>query len=263
MRPPLSEQAAFRRALRDARLAPPGCLAGRAGEQPIRRFNVHRNNVHVSLVEAIEAIYPTVSALVGEAFSRAMARAYVADHLPDSPVLLRYGGDYPAFIRAFEPAIRPLPYLADVAAIDWGWHEAYHAPDAPPLGLDTLAGLAPDAVAVARLIPHPATRVARSPWPALGIWRANRDAGTARPERVDAGQGGEETLISRPHLMVTTHRLPPGGAALMDALWQGHRLGDAVASVRRQVAGFDTAACLQTLLSAGALADARIPDTPD
>ena len=67
-----------------------------------------------------------------------MARAHVEDEPPRSAVLMRYGASFPAFVAHFPPAAS-VPYLADMASLEWAWHVAYHAEDAAPLPLGGLA----------------------------------------------------------------------------------------------------------------------------
>ncbi len=62
----MSRQSAFRAAILDAdRPAPPDLQDG-LGRPAKRRFNVYRNNVAVSLTEALEAGFPAVARLLGE-----------------------------------------------------------------------------------------------------------------------------------------------------------------------------------------------------
>ena len=129
---------ALARALDDPDLPPPGAI----GARQARRFDIHRNNVARGIVETLRASFPVVERLVGEAFFAALARAYHAAAPPSSPLLFRYGAGFAAFIDGFPPA-RPVPYLGDVARLEWLRLQAYHAADAAPAGLDALSGLRP------------------------------------------------------------------------------------------------------------------------
>src|SRR5471032_1921347 len=91
------------------------------------RLSVYRHHVFESLGTALAATFPTVQALVGTDFFRSLARAFVGHALPVQPVLAEYGADFPVFIADYAPA-RDLPYLADVARLDWALNLAFHAP---------------------------------------------------------------------------------------------------------------------------------------
>jgi hypothetical protein len=133
-------QKAFAIALLDrAREVPPG-IRGPGGSPATRRFNVYRNNVFVSLTEALATRFPVCLALVGEEFFRAMARLYIELSPPRSPLLMTYGDDFADFIGTFPPAA-PVPYLCDIARLEAARTRAYHAVDEEPLSVEELASL--------------------------------------------------------------------------------------------------------------------------
>ena len=55
------------------------------------------------------------------------ARASSPGRCPPQPVLAEYGAGFPDFVADYEPA-RGLPYLADVARLDWALNVAFHSP---------------------------------------------------------------------------------------------------------------------------------------
>lgn len=110
----------------------PTIVGGPNGKAAVKRFNVYRNNVTVSLIEALAATFPATERITGEAFFRAMARFHVRETPPVSPLLFEYGRDFPGFIARYEYA-QSMPWLADVARIERAWLDAYHAADAPAL----------------------------------------------------------------------------------------------------------------------------------
>src|SRR6516165_6163242 len=109
---PLSFAAAFAPPLLDpARTAPP-IVTGPNGKAAGKRYDVYRNNVTVSLIDALAAIYPAVQRITGTDFFRAMARFHVRATPPACPLLFEYGRQFPDFIEAYEYAA-PMPWLAD------------------------------------------------------------------------------------------------------------------------------------------------------
>ena len=77
--------AAFSGALIDPERATPNCVAGPNGKTATKRYNVYRNNVTVSLIEALAAIFPAVRRITGEEFFGAMARFHIRETPPSSP----------------------------------------------------------------------------------------------------------------------------------------------------------------------------------
>ena len=155
-------------------LCPPGLMAWN-GSDPARRFAVYRNNVMVSLIDALADSYPVTQDLVGEEFFRAMARLFVRTQPPRSPVLALYGAGLAEFIEGFAPAAA-LPYLADVARLEMLRVQAWHAADAVPLGLADFAALLENAPALAAtgFDLHPSLAVLRSAHAVVSLWAAHQ-----------------------------------------------------------------------------------------
>jgi hypothetical protein len=248
---PLAErQREFAAALIDARLPVPAGLIDPDGEPSARRFAVYRNNVVVGLIEALKAAFPALHRIVGAEFFKAMARAYVVNEPPSSPILFDYGAGFADFIAGFAPAAE-LPYLPDVARIERAWTEAYHASEAEPLDPTVLAAIAPDRLAELHLTLHPSVRLVRSPYPALTIWRMNVTDGVPAP--VDLTSGGEDLLIARPKADVEVRSLPAGGVDFIRALMDGMTVLAAVRSATKANGRFDLAVHLTGLLQANVL----------
>lgn len=246
--PGLSFAAAFAPALLDPARSTPAIVTGPNGKAAGRRYDVYRNNVTVSLIDALAAIYPAVQCITGAEFFRAMARFHVRSNPPTSPLLFEYGRDFPEFIAAYEHA-QDMPFLADVARIERAWLDCYHARDAAPLPADRLSAVTPDRLANLTFVPHPATRCLRSQYAAVTIFAANRDG--APLLRIDASTP-EDALITRPAFDVTVRRLPPGGAVFASNLISGLSLGEAAAGALEGAPEFDIAANIAGLIEAGA-----------
>ncbi|PTW59477.1 putative DNA-binding protein [Breoghania corrubedonensis] len=232
----------------------PGGLFTADGGDATRRFRVHRNNVVVSLVEVLMVAFPAILRLLGEAYFRALVGEFVRAHPPRSPVLLDYGDGFPDFLDAFPP-LDHYPWLGDVARLERAWSQAYHAADSTALPPDALGRVAPDALMTLRFDPHPATRLVRSRYRVVSIFRANRSPEPlSEPVRAD---GGEDALVTRPGLTVAVRLLPTGGAAFFAALLAGASLGEAAQAghgdAGRTGAGdFDLTATIAVMLEAGA-----------
>src|SRR5205823_9959848 len=142
---------AFARPLVDATCGPPSVVSGPNGQSAAKRYNVYRNNVTVSLIDALAAIYPAVQRITGIHFFRTMARFHVRATPPTSPLLFEYGREFPDFIESYEHA-RTMPWLCDVARVERAWLDAYHEADAELLSADALASIPPERLAGAVFI---------------------------------------------------------------------------------------------------------------
>ncbi len=244
----LSSAAAFGRALLDPDVATPTVVAGPKSKAATKRYNVYRNNVTVSLINALAAAFPATLRITGVDFFRAMARFYVRATPPTSPLLFEYGRDFPDFIERYEYA-QSVPWLADVARIERAWLDAYHAADVQPLMPRDLAAIPSDRLPNTVLKPHPATRVIRSRFSAVTIFTASRSDGPA--SRVEVVEP-EDALLTRPALEVEVRRLPPGGAIFLSRLMTGESLGAAASAAFSESPSFDLPANIRGLLEAGA-----------
>lgn len=127
---------------------------------------IHRRNMDGALAKALQLTYPAVEALVGEAFFRQAAAAFTRQHLPRAALLDTYGDAFPSFLAAYAGA-SSLPYLQDVAHLEWAVAQAALAPafgEAPPCGVITLASVT--------LCLAPSLTLVRTAYPAEAIWRA-------------------------------------------------------------------------------------------
>jgi hypothetical protein len=235
------------RALLDPAQPIPQGVAARDTKSAVRRFAVHRNNVVASLVKAIAARFPAVQKIVGEDFFAAMARAFVVERPPRSPLLATYGDEFADFIGSFAPA-RELPYLADMARLEAARTRAYHAADATPVSAGELAALGADALIGLRIDLHPSLEIVRSAHPIVTIWAMNSGAQTPAPIE---SWSAEDALIVRPHLDVEVRLLPPGGAAFFTALAESRSLGDAADVALADHSDFDLTANLAGLIGWG------------
>jgi hypothetical protein len=253
-----SYAAAFASALIDPARETPRIVTGPNGKAAVKRYNIYRNNVTVSLIDALAAIYPAVQRITGVDFFRAMARAHIRETPPNSPLLFEYGREFPDFVEGYVYA-QDMPWLADTARIERAWLDAYHAADASPLPAEALARVPPDRLADVVFRPHPAARIVRSRYAAVAIFAANRDA---QPVGVINAAEPEDALITRPALDVVVRRLPVGAASFLEQLISGAALGAAVATAQARHLDFDLASHIAGMIEAGAFEAIRNGEGP-
>lgn len=237
-------QTQFRASLLDASQPAPKGLVNPDGVQASKRFDVYRNNVAVSLSDALEAAFPIIRKLVGDKFFRAMAGVYLRKHPPSSPLMMFYGDKMPQFLRRFEPA-KSLPYLSDMARIELAMRHAYHAADATPIDAQTLAALAPERLMSTKFKFAPATYVYASDFPIYGIYRANTVEGAPK-----AAMQPEAMLISRPQFDPKQTLITAASATCITSLLEGNSLGFAMTAAGDDL---DLGATLGLLLGQGCI----------
>ncbi|PIW60665.1 DNA-binding domain-containing protein [Shewanella sp. CG12_big_fil_rev_8_21_14_0_65_47_15] len=226
----MSNQAEWMDALLTPTSASPSGLTTWNGSDPTKRFDVYRNNVTVSLIDALADSYPVVQALVGEAFFRAMAAEFIRHYPPKSPVLAWYGAQYSDFIASFPP-VAGLPYLADVARLEWLRVESWHAADAEPLSQEALRSLLSDEAMLARICftLHPALRVLNSTHPVVSIWSVHQSQDPVEGMRRVDLTCSQTALLVRPELGVEIIHIEPNAVRFIDSLGSGASFVAAVA----------------------------------
>ena len=241
-----------------AALAAAGVVAGAL--DAATRASIYRTNILGNYRKALAATYPVVLRLVGAPFFNAAIDAFVRAHPSTRGDINRYGGELPRFLAVYAPA-RGLPYLPDVARLEWAIDQANIAADAPPLDLAALENVPADALGELRFVLHPSALLVVSPYPILHIWRVNQPD-YAGESAVDLGEGGDALLVLRTAQGVSIEPLARGEQALLAALSAGATLADATQRAATAEPAFDLTASLRRYVAAQAIVGFRATTAP-
>ena len=217
---------------------PPAVLPDLRGDPA--RLAVYRGNLAEHWRRALANAYPVILRLVGEDFFGGLARAYGQAHPSQDPDLNRFGAHFAGFLDGFAPAAE-LPWLGDMARLEWAVHLAWQAPDVAPLGIGALAGLDPAQLAASRLVLHPSCALLRSRWAVAQLWLAHQDGGPGFPATMDA----------------------PGAALVVRVGWKGEVIkleGADYLALERLAAGQDLAGALDAALADAQERGEELPD---
>ena len=214
---------------------------------------IYRNNVYTALTKALEAIYPVIGRLVGEAFFKFAARRYIDAYPSTSGDLNRFGAHFAEFLGSFEYAAS-LPYLPDVAQLEWCCHQTYLAGDDQPLDLARLAAIPPQDYGRLRFRLNSACRLLHSAWPIDAIWRVNQPDYPGE-QSVDLTTGGVSLLIQRHHNRIRLTALSAAEWRFLTALNDKQSLAAACDNVLRIDPDTDVGALLQTCVAQATLVE--------
>jgi hypothetical protein len=93
-----------------------------------RGLNCYQSNAHAVAERALSAAYPVVTAILSTDSMAQLARALWHTHPPQRGDLTQWGDTLAAFM-ANSPQLADLPWLADVANVEWALHLAEGAAD--------------------------------------------------------------------------------------------------------------------------------------
>lgn len=165
--------------------------------QAVAPLKIYRDSILSGLIHALKETYPVCFQLVGESFFTAMARQYAMLTPSINPDLNEYGRTFSEFISCYQPA-DSVPYLADVARLEWLCNLSMTASNEQSGNLHLLAGLAEqDAMHVVFLMP-PSSYVLSSSYPVGDIWRIHQDRCGACDLSDIAEQAAYQYLVWRP-----------------------------------------------------------------
>lgn len=226
-----------------------------------RRLQIYRNNLVESLSDALEAVFPVVTRLVGERYFRQLAHGYVTEHPSRAGSLHDFGSALPEHI-AGQAALVGLPYLPDVAHLEWACHEVYHEADSDALAPALLAQVAPDMQLQLRLSLAPATRLIASAYPVLRIWTANQPGADEAWTPISLDEGATRLLVARRDGEVEFRVLGDAEYVWLRALATNATLAQASESAIGHAQDFDLGGVLGRHLSLGTFAQMSVRGSP-
>jgi len=210
-------------------------------------IEIYRRNMLANLGGALASTFPVVERLVGDVFFREAARVFVLAHPSRSGDLNEYGEAFPDFLAAY-PHARSLPYLRDVARLEWACHESYQTADAPPFDLASLGAVPAASYPKIRFTLHPSVRLVRSSHPIEAIWSANQPGRDGTPDRET---GPDAVVVGRDEGGVRVRKVEDTEWDFLAALEKGATLEEASAAIGEDAAARFLAEGLARLVREG------------
>jgi hypothetical protein len=180
-----------------------------------------------------------------------MAREFVTQNPPTSPIMALYCEHLADFIAAFPPAAS-VPYLADMARLEYAMLTCLHCADSQPISTDRLVHLVEDQEALAHtgVKLAPAVKVLSSNFAIASLWHAHQGNPAVDLSQITLDQP-ETVLLSRPEWEVELHIIDAGAAEFIHRLNQATPLAQATDTAQP----FDPVAVLQLLIQQQAITD--------
>lgn len=214
-----------------------------------RGLKAYQSNGRMLAERVLAAAYPVVTAIISAPSMGQLARALWQAHPPERGDLAHWGHALPGFIAA-SPQLAALPWLADVARVEWALHQAESAADAWP-DPATFSRLVEQDPAELTLSLAPGLQLVATSWCVVPVLQAHRHA--TDPAQAIAALGEEWCAPGPAHALVWRRGFEPQLGAvsppevgLMGALQSGQPLLAAL-----EQSDLDFAAWLPTALEQG------------
>ncbi|MDG2335508.1 MAG: DNA-binding domain-containing protein [Myxococcota bacterium] len=158
---------------------------------------IYQNAVGQCMTESLGEIFPVCAELVAEDCFRTVANLYYREIPSAHADLARVGDAFPEFVAGLD-FLSGLPYLADMARLELGFHNAYSASWPPPPHAPGVLGQAiADEPENWRFLLSPSATLLASAHPVLTLWEAHQDRRIDGGWTLDPRAAGERTLVFR------------------------------------------------------------------
>ncbi len=196
-------------------------------EVPTRGLSAYRANAQASAERALASAYPVLFDLIGQENFNFLTRDFWHQHPPQRGDLAQWGDKLAAFIGGVLQ-LQELPYLADVARIEWALHQCAMAQDIDQ-NLSSFALLTAHAPEYLRMQLAPGTCALASDYPAASIYLSHVGLGSLE-ETADLIHAGtaQTALVWRQGFAPRMQVLAEVDAHFLNALLQGASLAAAL-----------------------------------
>ena len=180
------------------------------------RLGVYSNAYRIRLADALGDNMPNLRAFLGEDEFGAVAARYIDQH-PSQFASIRWFGDRLA--QELERSHPEQPWIAELARWEWALAAVFDAQDAPPVGIESLAAVAPGDWGDLRLEFHPSVQRLELSTNAQALFKAFADEQSpAAPAMLDSPH---PWLLWRQDLKTQYRSLEPDEAAALEVVRNG------------------------------------------
>ncbi len=197
-------------------------LNPQAGTLGIERISVYANGYYARLMEALTEVYAAVKHVLGEKIFNDLAHAYAGRYPSREYNLSLTGRFFPEFLK--DPRIaEEMPFLSDLAELEWRVSCAFHAYDGKPLDPSGLSNLDPGDWEEIKIIFQPSVSVMHSAWPVFDIWKVRHEP--VENIKIDMTNRPQDVLIFRRGFEAHCMLLEWARFRMLEGLLAGKTLG--------------------------------------
>ena len=188
------------------------------------RLSIYARGYVSRTEEALAEVYEAVRYVLGARTFCQLAEAYARRYPSREYNLNFFGRGLPEFLMT-APVTERLPFLPDLARLEWRICHAFHAHDVAPMDLAALAGYSLEQWSEVRLQFQPSAGLIASAWPVRDVWEARQQPRETLD--IDLANRPQHVLVYRRGVTVVSESLEPQHFLLLAQLMQGRTLGQA------------------------------------
>ena len=210
-----------------------------------QRLQIYRNNFVISLREALAGVYPVIHKLLGDEFFEHAAREYSQTYPSRTGNVHDFGDVFSTFLQDF-PGLESLPYLPDVARLEWAYHRVFHTQETKALNIGALSTLNETQLMDLEFELSSSFCHLASEFPILHIWQSNQSG--HEPEKVSLDEGGIKLVVVRHGQQIEFHPISDGVFALVKSLSRSETFLQACGEALKVESDCDVGMALQFLV---------------
>jgi hypothetical protein len=198
------------------------------GADPGTRFAVHRDGYPARIASSLAEAFPAVANILGEGSLAKLTDRFIRDGGSLERNLNRVGRSLPTFLES-DSLTRELPFLPDLAALEWAVFECFHRATGGDFDASSVGAFSPDDWARARIVFRPGTAVVRSEWPIRELWNT-RSLDRSEID-VDLSSRPERVLVYHVGFAIETQAIDAIEAHALERLLEYVQLGDVMSEL--------------------------------
>ena len=156
-------------------------VEGRGSLLPAERLDIYAQMYWARLHDVLREDFPRVATILGAERFGVVGCTYLAQNPSMHPSVRHVGRGFAEFLAGASEVER-VPFLADLARLEWARLAVFDAPDAQPLHVDDLRAVAPAEWPGLTFRLVPAVQLLHSAWPVHELWASAEEGGP--PERL-------------------------------------------------------------------------------
>jgi hypothetical protein len=199
-------------------------LNPQGGVSGLDRLEVYAQGYIARIHEALTESYQAVGQVLGHEMFVKLAEDY-ANHYPSEDYNLSLAGRHlSSFLKVYD-AVRELPFLPDLARLEWEITEAFHAFEHSAESLEMLGSLTEADWEKIKIEFQPHVHILKSDWPVWDIWQVRKEP--VEKIKIDLIGRSQQILIYRKDWRVKCESVSMSQFLLLEGLLQSKTLGEA------------------------------------